>query len=108
MKGEWNSTFEIAIEGAAQFDTRLFFGEYEVVQLDENDETLAIDSFKISQSADCAWSANSLIDGDFDSSIEHWKITGPDLAHRHPFDLVNLDAYAGNAVKISRSSGRIF
>lgn len=104
VKGEWNSTFDVETNGAAQFDTRLYFGEYEMVQLDENGDILAVDSFKISQTAECGWSANSLIDGEFDSAIDHWSITGPDYLHPHPFELVNFDAYAGKAVKVSRSS----
>ena len=106
VKGDWNSTFELNVDGPIDLETELYFGDYEIVQKDENGEVLHTDTFTLSQTQECSWSANNMVSGDFDSSSDmaSWQLTGPNFSGAQTYQLVNFDAYAGDAIRHYRST----
>ena len=106
VKGEWNSTQEITIDGPSMLEVDLFFGDYEIIQKDENGDTLHTDKVSLTQTEDCSWSAGNMVRGEFDNELDmsKWQVTGPDLNGHQKYKLVNFDAYAGNAFHHSRAN----
>ena len=106
VKGEWNSTQDITIDGPSLLEVDLYFGDYEIIQQDRNGDILHIDSVSLVQTEECSWSAGNMVNGEFDNELDmtNWQVTGPDLNGHQNYKLVNFDAYAGNAFQHTRSN----
>merc|ERR1711935_719149 len=109
VKGEWNSTQDLAIEGPSQIDAGLYFGDYEIVQKDGDGNVIHTDTVSLVQNGECTWSAGNLVNGEFDDGIGSWALQGPNFGGAQAYSIVNFDAYAGNALKHTRSeAGQIW
>ena len=111
VKGEWNSTQVVSINGPSIIDLNLFYGDYEIIQRDQNGDVLHTDSFNLLQTEDCTWSAGNLVSGEFDNEndMSKWELTGPNFQGSQRYKLVNFGAYAGNCLQHSRpEAGQIW
>ena len=84
-------------------NTRLFYGDYEINQLDADGNILGTDTFTLASNQICSFdSLNMLYDGEFDD-MSAWAVTGANSANLHPYKITRFGAYEINSLLISRS-----
>ena len=84
-------------------NTRLFYGDYEINQLDADGNILGTDTFTLASNQICSFdSLNMLVDGEFDD-MSAWAVTGANSANLHPYKITRFGAYEINSLLISRS-----
>lgn len=105
VKGEWNSTQDLTVDEPSLIDAGLYYGDYEIVQKDISGNVIHTDTVSVVQNTQCTWSAGNMVDGEFDSETEmaSWQFTGSNFGGHQTYTIVNFDAYAGNALKHTRS-----
>ena len=101
-----------AFSGDSNIDvnTRLFYGDYEINQLDADGNILGTNTFTLATDPVCSFeSLNMLSDGEFDD-MTAWTITGANTANLHPYKITRFDAYEINSLLIHRSEseGTVF
>ena len=90
-------------EARMNVNTRLFYGDYEINQLDAAGNILGTDTFTLASNAICSFdSLNMLSDGEFDD-MTAWAVTGANSANLHPYKITRFGAYEINSLLISRS-----